>query len=103
MQRFPDTLVHQHHLARNRHFDMFSIRSRYPELLGIGIDEGTAIIVRGNEFTVVGSGYVAIYDDTFWSREGSRLKKLPPKESLFYFLREGDRYDLSERTALSPR
>lgn len=95
--------IDQHHLARNRHFDMFSIRSRYPELLGIGIDEGTAIIVRGNEFTVVGSGYVAIYDDTFWSREGSRLKKLPPKESLFYFLREGDRYDLSERTALSPR
>lgn len=92
--------IDQHHLARNRHFDMYSIRSKYPHLLGIGIDEGTAIIVRGDLFQVIGKGYVTIYDDTFWSREGINLKVLPPKESLFYFLRSGDRYDLAKRAVM---
>ena len=95
--------IDQHHLARNRHFDMFAIRSKYPDLLGIGIDEGTAVIVRGNQFEVIGNGYVTIYDDTFWSSEGSSLKSLPPKEFLFYFLKPGDRYDLENRTVIQGR
>jgi len=92
--------IDQHHLARNRHFDMFSILNKNPNLLGIGIDEFTAIIVQGNEFQIMGDGYVTIYDGTFWSREGSQLKVLPDKKSLFYFLRPGDRYDLSERKVI---
>ena len=92
--------IDQHHIARNRHFDMFAILDRYPHLLGIGIDEGTAIEVQGNAFRVLGTGYVAIYDGTFWSREGSRLKKLPEPNRLFYFLQPGDRYDLSQRKVI---
>lgn len=92
--------IDQHHIARNRHFDMFAILDRYPHLLGVGIDEGTAIEVSGNEFHVLGAGYVAIYDGTFWSREGSRLKQLPEMNRLFYFLRPGDRYDLAERSVI---
>lgn len=95
--------IDQHHLARNRHFDMFAIRSKYPDLLGIGIDEGTAVIVRGDQFEVIGEGYVAIYDDTFWSSEGTRLKALPSKEFLFYFLKPGDRYDLEKRSVIRSR
>lgn len=92
--------IDQHHIARNRHFDMFSILDKYPNLLGIGIDEGTAIVVSGNQFYVMGAGYVAIYDGTFWSREGSRLKQLPESNRLFYFLQPGDRYDLAERKVI---
>jgi cyanophycinase len=92
--------IDQHHIARNRHFDMFAILDRYPHLLGIGIDEGTAIEIHGNAFRVLGAGYVAIYDGTFWSREGSRLKQLPDSNRLFYFLRPGDRYDLSLRKVI---
>lgn len=92
--------IDQHHLARNRHFDMFAILKKYPGLLGIGIDEFTAIIVKGNKFQVLGNGYVTIYDGTFWSREGSLLKVLPEKKSLFYFLRSGDRYDLNARKVI---
>jgi len=92
--------IDQHHIARNRHFDMFAILDRYPHLLGIGIDEGTAIEVSRNEFHVLGAGYVAIYDGAFWSREGSQLKQLPETNRLFYFLRPGDRYDLAERRVI---
>ena len=90
--------IDQHVLARNRQFDMFDILMNHPELLGIGIDESTAIIVRGDIFEVVGKSYVVVYDGKFWSREGSELKTLPEKDRRFYFLREGDKYNLRERT-----
>lgn len=89
--------IDQHVLARNRQFDMFDILRNHPGLLGIGIDESTAIIVKGDIFEVAGKSYVVVYDGKFWSREGSELKNLPEKENLFYFLREGDKYNLRER------
>lgn len=93
--------IDQHVLARNRQFDMFDILRSHPGLLGIGIDESTAIIVKGDMFEVVGKSYVVVYDGKFWSREGSELKNLPEKEQLFYFLREGDRYSLKERKIIT--
>lgn len=92
--------IDQHLLARNRQFDMFSILENRPELLGIGLDESTAIIVQGNEFEVIGKSYVVVFDGSFWSREGSDLKKLPQANSLFYFLRSGDKYDLQKRRVI---
>ena len=93
--------IDQHHLARNRHFDLFAILKAYPQLLGLGIDENTAALVQGDTLEVVGESYVAVYDGSFWSREGSSLKQLPETDSLFYFLRPGDRYDLASRKVLS--
>ena len=81
--------VDQHLLRRNRHFDMVEVIRARPELLGIGIDEDTAIVVRGDAFEVIGSGYVAIYDHT------RRLDSGAP----FYFLSPGDAYDLASRQA----
>lgn len=89
--------IDQHVLARNRQFDMFEILRNRPELLGIGIDESTAIIVKGDKFEVTGKSYVVVYDGKFWSREGSDSKNLPGDGQIFYFLREGDRYNLRER------
>jgi cyanophycinase len=79
--------IDQHLLRRNRHFDLVEVIEAHPELLGIGLDEDTAIIVRGDDFEVIGSGYVAIYDSTNVVGDGWR----------FYFLAPGDRYDLSTR------
>jgi cyanophycinase len=92
--------IDQHFLARNRHFDMYEILKNRPELLGIGIDESTAVIVRGDIFEIMGPGYVAIYDKSFWSREGSELKKLPDNDFIFYFLKKGDKYNLRERKVI---
>lgn len=89
--------VDQHFLVRNRHFDMFDILKVHPELLGIAINENTAVIVNKNDMQVFGPSYVAIYDGTFYSDEGTELKTPPPKEYSFYFLRDGQRYDLGTR------
>lgn len=89
--------IDQHVLARNRQFDMFAILKNRPELLGIGIDENTAIVVQGNQFEVIGESYVLVYDGTFFSKEGALLKELPEKSNLFYFLKKGETYDLLNR------
>jgi cyanophycinase len=92
--------IDQHVIARNRHFDMFNILEKKPELLGISIDEGTGVVVQGDNFEVIGASYVIIYDGNFWSREGSELKMLP-NQQLFYFLKSGDKYNLRKRKIIS--
>ncbi len=92
--------IDQHVMVRNRQFDMFTILEKKPELLGIGIDESTAIVVKGDIFKVIGKSYVIIYDNSFWSREASETKQLPNKKEVFYYLRSGDKYNLRERKVI---
>jgi CubicO group peptidase (beta-lactamase class C family) len=84
--------IDQHLLRRNRQFDLIEAIEKHPELLGIGIDEDTAIVVKGDEFEVIGRGYVAIYD---------RHRQIPPS-GRFYLLAPGDRYDLRTRQGTRP-
>ncbi|MEB8327747.1 cyanophycinase [Flavobacteriaceae bacterium KMM 6897] len=87
----------QHHLERNRQYDMFDLLKIKPNLLGIGLDEDTAIIVQGNEFEVIGDKYVAIYDGTFWSNYFNEIDTLETGKNKFYVLKNGDKYNLKER------
>jgi len=89
--------IDQHLLARNRQFDMFDILQNRPELLGIGLDEDTGIIVRNNIFEVIGNSYVAIYDGTRWIKDKNEIIKLPKGSRDFYFLKKGDKYNLTKR------
>jgi cyanophycinase len=93
-------VIDQHVLARNRQFDMYAILREHPGLLGIGIDENTAVVVQRDTMEVIGSSYVLVYDGSFWSREGSDQKILPEKDFLFYMLRSGDKYNLRLRKIL---
>jgi cyanophycinase len=54
--------IDQHFAQRRRFKDMSLLVKTYPQLLGIGIDEGTAIIVKQSVAEVVGKGNVAFYD-----------------------------------------
>jgi cyanophycinase len=84
-----NSAIDQHLLRRNRQFDLIDVIAKHPDLLGIGIDENTAIVVEEDRFDVIGRGYVAIYDAKHSSR--------PPAK--FYFLAPGDRFDLVKREA----
>ena len=93
--------IDQHVLARNRQFDMFEILKNRPELLGIGLDESTAIVVKQDTFKVIGESKVLIYDGSFWSRDHNDIENPPEVEQFFYFLQNGDRYNLKERKVIS--
>ncbi|MBD3675129.1 MAG: cyanophycinase, partial [Planctomycetaceae bacterium] len=58
----PGAAVDQHFTQRNRQPDMLSLVTRYPKWLGIGIDEGTALVVTGDVGEVVGRSNVYFYD-----------------------------------------
>ena len=54
--------VDQHLLARARENDLLQVIAAHPAVLGIGLDEGTAIVVHGDTAKVIGASKVAIYD-----------------------------------------
>lgn len=84
--------IDQHLLRRNRQFDMLEVIQAHPALLGIGIDEDTAIVVQQDQFEVIGNSYVVVYDNQ---------RHIPPSGP-FYFLAAGDRYNLASREASRP-
>lgn len=95
--------IDQHVIARNRQFDMFEILDKRPELLGVGLDESTGILVHGDEFEVIGKHYVAVYDGTFWSSERKETIKYSESEKKFYFMKKGQRYNMKERKVIARR
>lgn len=83
--------VDQHLLARHREDDLFEVLAEQPQLLGIGIDEGTAIVVQGDRFEVIGRSKVAIY---------SMEDDAGPSRPVRRYLAPGDRYDMGRRRPL---
>ena len=73
--------VDQHLIARKREKDLLQVVAAHPGLLGIGIDEGTAVVVEGDRFRVLGASKVAVYGDG--------------KD--YSFLSPGDVYDMAAR------
>jgi cyanophycinase len=82
------TAIDQHINTRNRWDDLIPVIRNMPELLGIGLSEGTAIIVTGDRFEVMGKWKVAIYDST-------RLYQ--PWEKPYFVLSAGDVYNMKTR------
>ncbi|HEX6373757.1 MAG TPA: cyanophycinase [Longimicrobium sp.] len=59
----PGTIIDQHFIRRERHNRLLAVVLERPSLIGVGIDESTAIEVGPDgRWTVRGSGAVVIYD-----------------------------------------
>ncbi|MBS1563535.1 MAG: cyanophycinase [Bacteroidetes bacterium] len=89
--------IDQHVLRRNRQFDLLEVIKKYPELLGIGIDESTAIVVQQDHFEVIGNSYVAIYDSHQFDGKTRNPAGDSGNNGPFYFLGKGQHFDLKER------
>jgi cyanophycinase len=83
--------IDQHMLTRNRQDDLEDVVARHPEVLGIGIDESTAIVVRGQQFEITGASKVAIHDGRIV--ESQRQQRNGKK---YFFMAPGERYDLTK-------
>lgn len=84
-----NTAIDQHLLKRKREKDLWQVIDKHPHLLGIGIDESTAIVVRGDQFEVIGASKVAIYDAANSQKEA-------------VFLDPGDRFAIDTRKKITP-
>jgi cyanophycinase len=83
--------IDQHLLTRHREKDLLQVIDKHPDLLGIGLDESTAIVVQGDRFEVLGKSKVAIYDPKYKPSAGA---------DRYYFLLPGSEFDLKKRRAM---
>ncbi len=60
----PGIAIDQHFSQRGRLGRLLAALVQKPAILGIGIDEDTAIIVEGDEFRVVGQGVITVVDES---------------------------------------
>ncbi len=80
--------IDQHINTRNRWDDLIPVIQKFPDLVGIGLSEDTAIVVTGDRFEVIGRWKVTVHDNT---------RVYQPWEKPYIVLSVGDVYDLKAR------
>lgn len=58
----PWAIVDQHFVERDRLARLLTAVLDHPELIGVGVSEGTAALIDGLSITVMGRGHVLLYD-----------------------------------------
>ena len=80
-----EVIVDQHFIKRQRQNRLIGLVLKYPNLLGVGIDEDTALFVKDNKIgEVLGSSQIMIFD----------ARKEPMR---VFMLKKGDKFDLQKR------
>jgi cyanophycinase len=87
----PGVAIDQHFAARNRFADMTALMAAYPQFLGIGLDEGTALVVQGSTAEILGRGKVHFYDRRKPVKDGTPDYDAYPA---------GVKYDLAKRARI---
>ncbi|ADY52555.1 peptidase S51 dipeptidase E [Pseudopedobacter saltans DSM 12145] len=103
-----NSVIDQHLLKRNRQFDLIEAIKNAPKLIGVGLDEATAVVVQKDTLEVVGKSYVAIYDynNIIGNGEGHVVngkEDYTASSGPFFFLSEGQKYDLKHRTVIKTK
>ena len=100
-----NSAIDQHILQRNREFDLVELIRKSPQLIGIGLDEATAVVVQRDTLQVIGNSFVAIYD--YKTITGANEKHVVAGKEVytnsdgeFFFLHEGQSYDLAKRKVI---
>lgn len=86
-------LIDQHFLIRSRHNRLLTGVIEYPELKGIGIDESTAIVVKGAIAEVIGLSQVVLMENPQRS-QSTKDSKLGAKGLVVSVLLPGERFSL---------
>lgn len=95
----PGTAIDQHFTQRGRHPDLIPVIQRHPKLLGIGIDESTAIVVTGTKVEVLGQ-HAAHFLTAKQLQNSEPAAEVPADQSdaarLYTSVESGQTLDLSE-------
>lgn len=98
-----NAVVDQHFVTRRRHNRLIAVVLQHPTLVGVGIEESTAVLVRPDgKYEVLGEGQVIVYDarraKTFRTADGH----LGGHGLTMQVLLPGDVYDLATGRVKEP-
>jgi cyanophycinase len=100
-----DVIIDQHFAERGRFGRLIGAIAHNPRVLGLGIDEDTAVIVEGDTLTVVGNGGVYVVDGkkAAYSNvaEADSNDVLSLHDIRVHVLAAGDSFDIRARQATS--
>lgn len=97
-------VIDQHFEQRNRYGRLLSLVAQSPSLLGIGIDEDTAAVIRDDVLTVVGRGSVTVVDGRHVVSNAYEAKRTAPllvSGAVLHVLPAGSAFDLASRSLLA--
>ena len=96
---WPTVIIDQHFLQKGRFNRLALATIDHPHLVGIGIDEETAVIVKGSAFEVIGNNNVTVIDAREASREVlTKGDAVAARNLKVHVLRAGMTFDLEEST-----
>ncbi len=101
-----DVIIDQHFAERGRIGRLLGAVAHNPRVLGIGIDEDTAIVVEGDAFRVLGSGAVYVVDGSGVTH--SNIAEAEPQRTLslydvrLHVLSSGDCFETPGRRPYAP-
>ena len=91
-------IIDQHFVARKRHNRLISLVLEHPSILGIGIDESTAIVLNPDgTFEVLGDRNVIVYDAGEARIDVQASGRLRAFNIRMHVLKSGDKFDLTSR------
>ena len=101
------TIIDTHFSQRGRCGRLMTAVAHYPQHIGLGIDENTAILVNGDEFKVLGNGSVIVVDGGPMTHTNlSELKHgelLEMHDLSLHVLPPGARFDLKKQRPIATR
>jgi len=100
------TIIDTHFSQRGRHGRLLTAVAHYPQALGIGLDEKTAIVVKNGDAKVIGEGCVTIFDGNQMKHSDLPYKHDHQPVGMFgvciHVLPSGYKFDLKAREPIAP-
>ncbi len=94
-------IVDTHFSQRGRHGRLLTAVAHYPQVLGLGVDEKTAMVIHDGRFKVIGEGTVTVIDGSEMDYSDLVYRKQEEPVAMFNVkvdvLPSGYHYDLKER------
>jgi cyanophycinase len=100
-------IIDTHFSQRGRHGRLLAAVAHYPQDLGLGVDENTAMIIDRDHFEVIGEGAVTVIDGGGMAFTNApdiaRGDNLALADVRIHVLPEGYKYNLHDRCVVIPK
>lgn len=98
----PELIIDSHFIQRGRFGRMSEAVAKFPNLLGMGLAEDTGVVIKNcNEFKVIGSGMVVLFDPSKLTHNNEEILEpgtpMSMSNLIVHILSNSDQFIINER------